>query len=384
MLERIISMLLVFFVTLPALSANNRANSIGVEPIHLGTPLESRYAGKPERTAWDLEIYDNKLFVSGGDYDKSTGPVPIFYYDLQEKLWVNTGTVPDEQIERFYMLGDVLTAAGADPTDGWELGNYYTFNGITWDIHRVIPGAIHTFDFIEFDGKLFAATAVQAGQFPVCVSANGGLSFEQVPFYRDGQILDTSVLPIDDGSMPPYQLRAYDFIQLDGNLYALFYFYVNGSLELSVYRYQNNAFHFYAPLPPNVVFASASHEALAAKVTFQGRTFFSTGRLYGTEDLLSYTKITFSENAKVTDLQVINNILYVSVYEKQEDGTYRISLWHNETGKYGDFYEDFYFNYPAPAQCFTYCEGIFYFGMGEGTLSETNDANGSVLAVKPV
>ena len=382
MLERIISMLLTLFVTLPAISANNRANSLEVEPVYLGTPLESYYAGKSERTAWDLEIYDNKLFVSGGDYDKSTGPVPIFYYDLKNNQWIDSGTVPDEQIERFYTFGDTLTAAGADPTGGWELGNYYTFNGNTWDIHRVVPDAIHMHDMVEFDGKLFVGTGVPAGESPICVSEDGGITFTKVALYRENQLLDTAVAPNEQGTIPPYQLRVYDFMVLEDNLYALFYFYVNGRLELSIYRYHDNAFHYYAPLPPNVVFAPISHEALATKVTFQGRVFCSTGRLYGTEDMISYTKITFSEDAKVTDLQVIDNVLYASVYEMQADGTYRVSLWHNETGKYGDFFEDFYFTYPAPAQCFTYCDGVFYFGMGEGILSDANEANGSVLTVQ--
>ena len=91
--------------------------------------------------------------------------------------------------------------------------------------------------------------------------------------------------------------------------------------------------------------------------------------------------VDFGQEAIVTDLLVQNDRLYACVTAKDDNGTYRNSVWVNDGFQPDSFREIFYYYFSCPAQCFEYQNGNFYFGMGEGTLSESNEDNGTILTV---
>lgn len=345
---------------------------------NLGIPLTDYYPdGIVARTPWDVEIYDGKLFVAGGDYDANSGPVPIYYYDISEGSWFNSGTVPDEQIEHFKIINGILMAPGCDPRDGWNLGNIYALQDGSWVTNRNIPGGIHQFDLIEFDGKIFVGLGVVPGQYPIAVSDDDGNAFHQITMYKDGQPIDTTV-PAGTTSV---QIRVYDFFTLNGSLYAYYCMYVDGSFTLEIYQYRDDGFYYYSDMPNLLKTRRTTYRTFDEKAEYDGKVYFTTGKLYVTSDMKTVEKITLTENCAVTDIRMIENDLYAISATPNEDGSYRTSLWCRKSGDAEQFREIFFFDFPCPAQCFTYYNGTMYFGMGDGILSESDPANGTILSV---
>lgn len=345
---------------------------------NLGIPLSDYYPnGIPARSAWDVEFYDGKLFVAGGDYDANSGPVPIYCYDFTENTWKYTGTVPDEQVEHFKIIQGKLMTPGCDPKAGWDLGNIYVYGDNRWTTVRNIPGGIHQFDLIEFDGNIFVGLGTVPGQFPIAVSKDNGTAFSQLMMYKNGIPLDTSV-PDDAQSV---QIRVYDFFTLNKQLYAYYFRYVDKVRTHEIYRYDNDAFHYYCDLPENISTNRINYRIFDEKAEYDGQLYFTTGNLYVTSDWKSVEKIKFPAGCIVTDIRVIDNSLYAVTSQKQPDGTYRTALWCKEQNKTDEFREILYFSFPCPAQSFTYANGTIYFGMGDGTLSNSNSANGTILAI---
>ena len=343
---------------------------------NLGIPLSEYYRdGIRARTAWDVEIYNEKLFVASGDYDANSGPVHIYEYDLNEGLWRDSATVLDEQIERFIILDDGLLAPGCDPRQDWTYGNIYRYEDDTWNTYRTIPGGIHQFDAVKFDGKLFVGLGVAPGEYPVAMSEDGGQSFQSVSMYKDGIPLDTSV-----AENISVQIRIYDFFILNDQLYAFYFRYFENNLTLELYRYDNGAFYYHSDLPGKFSYKRINYEVFNAKAEYQGTMYFTTGNLYTSKDMKSANRISFGSNANVPDLRVIGDQLYACVVSPTEDGQYRSSIWVKSQSN-NQFKEVFYFIFPCPAQSFTYHDGVFYFGMGDGILSDHNPNNGTILKV---
>ncbi len=343
---------------------------------HLGIPLASYYPeGITARTAWDVEIHDGKLFVGGGDYDANSGPVPIYHYDLETNTWAGGDQMPDEQIERFISVGDTLIAPGCDPREDWTFGNLYRYENGTWHILRNIPGGIHQLDVVEFEGKLFVGLGVSAGEYPIAVSEDGGTTFSQVTMYKDSKPLDTSA-----NGATYLQIRVYDFFIYENSLYAFYLRNDNTQTLMELYQYRDGAFHYYSDLPQKLTFRRISYQAFCGKAQYRDTMYFTTGNLYFSNDMVTASQISFGEKTLVSDLRVIEDKLYVCVISPTEDGQYRTSIrCKTQTGNL--FREIFYFTFPSPAQSFTYHDGVFYFGMGAGTLSDLNETNGTILKI---
>lgn len=347
----------------------------------LGIPLEEYYPeGIPGRTAWDVEVYEDKLFVASGDYDKNIGPVHIFYYDLNEKSWIESGTVSDEQIEQFYFIDGKLISPGCDPKQDWNWGNLYIYENDQWITKRTIPGGIHGFDMIKFDGQLFVAAGVLPGQLPVFVSNDGGDTFREVPMFKDDQPYSTAIDP--EITVKSALVRCYDFFICNSELYAFCYRNINDDYQMMIFRYQDGGFYYHSDLPRSLSYSRSSFEIFRTKVQYENKAWFSTGKLYVSQDMISAEEITLEENSIVTDLRIIEGRLYVMTVTPKENGEYITSVWVKKLLAKNEFQKLFYFTYPSPAQSFTYYKEHFYFGMGDGTLSESEPTNGEVLSVK--
>ena len=369
--------IILIYTILPILSpifSSTASKEVSYE--HLGIPLEGYYTqGIRARTAWDVEIYDGKLFVGAGDYDANSGPVPIYYYDLQTGAWIHSGTVADEQVERFLILQDILMVPGCDPRQDWTYGNIYRYEEGIWNTYRNIPGGIHQFDICEYDDMLFVGLGVANGQYPIAVSYDGGQTFNQVPMYDNGLPLDT-----DSPTGASLQIRVYDFFILNGQLYAIYFRNDGTKITFHIYQYQDGAFHYYSDMTQSLTFRRTNYKLCTAKAELNGTMYIATGNLYMTQDMKTLNPIFLGDHSIVNDLRVIDNTLYVCVISQTKDGQYRTTMFHmSDSGN--QFQELFYFTFAAPAQSFTYSDGAFYFGMGDGKLSECNEANGSILKV---
>ena len=171
------------------------AGACGKDYIEVGVPYAETFPnGEIARNLWDLYIYDGKIYLGGGDYSLNSGPVDIFAYDLAEEKFVLTGSVEDEAIVNFVQIGEKFIATGTDPMEDWSMGNFYVLTSQGWEKQRVLPFCVHNFDLIEFEGKIYAGMGGDYGHNPIAVSTDGGLTFEEIPLYLNGQ----EILALDD------------------------------------------------------------------------------------------------------------------------------------------------------------------------------------------
>lgn len=335
------------------------------------SPLFKVYPSMPSaRSPHDMILWEGRLYVGAGDYSANTGPIGLWCYEPTGGEWQYEGTVPDEAITRFAILGGTLTAPGTDPTGEWELGNYYVRNGDSWQTLSTIPGGIHNFDMAEYDGKLFAGLGVEAGHFPIACSEDNGQSFYPVEMRRNGIAIETN------GNFS----RVYDLFLHGGKLYAAFFQQNQGAdPTYELYRYENGIFVFdnqwYGKLA-NLTFTSG---IVAAKAEFKGRTFFTTGYLYVTADMNSLTQVQFPKNELIADLIVAGDALYVLGSEAQAEGSYRISVWKNESGADTGFRKVVTLPYDAQPLSLAYDGEAFYVGIGN--VYAPTEKSGTILRI---
>jgi hypothetical protein len=127
----------------------------------LGQP--TAYRGEVARKINDLMLYEDRLYLGNGDWFKNTGPTEIVYYDFSQQEFVKEFTVDEEAIVRYRRYGNHLFLPGCDSTESWEFGNLYVRDALGWQKYRTIPRGLHVFDFAEYAGRWYVATASNFG-----------------------------------------------------------------------------------------------------------------------------------------------------------------------------------------------------------------------------
>ncbi len=350
----------------------NKSNECidSIEYTELGNPSSERYlVGIRARCPWDMILWDNMLYIGSGDYDTNRGPIDIWRYNIQQGTWENSGAVPDEEVNRFCIINNSLVIPGTDPREDWDFGNYYMLENGEWKTVRSLPGGIHNFDMVEYNGKIFAGLGVNEGEYPIACSIDGGKTFEQVEMHKNGTAVDTS-----GGEF----IRVYDLFVYNNQLYALFS-YKGDETSLDLYRYDNGVFVFDNQWYQKIHQKRYIGNIIGAKTEFKGKMFFTTGYLYATSDMADLTHIKFPNSEIVYDLYVDNDCLYALCGQRQSDGNYKISVWRNDGGEATDFIEIFNFIYSVPPISMVCSNGKFYIGIGGYTFE--NDKNGMILFI---
>lgn len=316
-----------------------------VKPHSLGVPYSHLEAGA--RTVWDLVLFEGKLYAGAGDFDNNISPEYVMRYDFEKGKWENCGVVHDEQINRFLILDGDLYIPGTDPTGSWESGAFYRLENGTFVEYATVPHGVHTFDMALYGGVLFVALGVDDGRYPVARSHDGGMTFETVFFYRDGE-----AVPTENGKMIN---RCYDLFLLKDSLYAVYFD--------ELYRFDKtlSAFVFEKPF---LTRPSAGGVAvpIQSDALFADRLFYTTTTLYAaelSEDGVSDPEaISFDGVERVTHLFVWEDTLYLLAY-----GEGRVRVFETKDGEH--FSEAISFESEIRANSFVYDGKCFYFGMGE-------------------
>lgn len=377
LLSRALSLLLCLIFCASLLScAKEPPETVDMIPFsELGNPAKEAFPDNGiARCPWDMIVYKSRLYLGGGDYDKNAGPVPVFSYDMRKDAWHTADALPEEEINRFLLLDDTLFTVGVDPKEEWSFGNYYTLEDGVWVKKRTLPDAIHNFDLLSHNGMLFASLGVQAGKYPVVCSKDGGESFTEVVFEKDGTPLDTTAYQI---------VRVHDFICFDGTLYALFT-YGDGKLSHDLYRYdaERGVFLFDNAWGEKLKRINMNNMQITSKDSEGDTLYLATGRLYATTDMQTLTDITPEGVQLVCDLYRDGSCLYLLCAAKTTDGSgkFKTSVYMLWEGEQPFFTELFNLVYDVPALSLAVDGDDFYIGMGNTT--KENDKNGTVLYVK--
>lgn len=336
----------------------------------LGIPtLENYPSDFMSRYPYDMYLYDGKIYIGAGDYDKNTGPVTVWAYDIAEKTWVDTGSVPDEAVMRFVEIGGQLVIPGTDPRGSWDFGNYYVLSDGVWETVRNIPNGIHNFDMVEFDGAIFCGIGTNPGLFPIVRSTDGGKTFTQVKMYKNGSLLNSQDAEFN---------RVYILYVIDDALFGMYL--TKTGIEL--YSYDGTSFHFVKSLYDEIAAVKdlGMHPIHAWEI-YKNRLWLASGHLGFSENGEDFQGIYFPNGDKreiVYDIIVYGDTLYVLCGIESENG-YTISVMESLSDETNKFKKTLFFEYEIPAVRFTFDGNAFYFGMANNL--SPHDKTGEILRV---
>ncbi len=341
------------------------------EMVELGVQLSDRFPnGEVARCVWDLYYKDDKIYLGSGDYDLNSGPTDICAYDLAKNQFIVTGSVEDEAVLKFIEIDGKLLTPGTDPQASWEVGNYYVLNDSGWEKHRVLPHAIHAFDMIEFDKKIYVAIGSDSGYSPLIVSADGGLTFNHVDFYKDGKV----VSPLNS----PNFSRCYDFFTLKNELYVILVNFYSDYNDFEIYRLDNGKMQFYSDAETFIYGNRASVRLVTACAEHNNLLYLSTNYLYTSVDGDIFNKLELPENQQVSDFFIENNIMYILSYVYKDNQNFEITVYtYNLTNKH--FNSVWNFNYQVPPLSFVKVKNNIYIGMGNK--NAPHEKNGALIRI---
>ena len=346
--------------------------------VELGVVCDNWYgSGSKANYAWDIKVWNGKVYRAAGDYDKNSGATTILAYDIANRRWVKTGTADDEAIHRFVEIGGTLYTPGIDAIGNWDTGNFYVLDEDgKWKMTRNLPNGLHCFDMIEFDGKIFAGLGTETLGDTVAVSQDQGKTFTFIPLYRDGTLLDTSGYEYS---------RTYAFVEYTGDLYALVTFKKTGSLSYDrfVFRYEDGKMQYQSVADSRLTGQTGSNY-WQGKVEWKGVCYLTSTALNAVTDFSkpeTHKQISMPNGGVVSDILVHNDQLYVLSYKFQEDMTCNAVIYKSATGEEGSFTEVASFHYAAFPISFDFDGEHFYVGTGM-CLADSSKA-GMILRVKP-
>ena len=342
--------------------------------LDLGIPLMTKYPSSERkdvisRRVWDMQFYNNRIYIGSGDYDQNTGPVDVYYYDIDSNEFINEGTLPDEQINRFIIIDDKIMIPGTDPKEGWELGNYYVWEDNTWIKKRNLPGGVHCFDLIEYKGNIFAGIDSESDS-TIVMSTDGGETFSYVYMYDElGNKTN-----IAEASNNTY--RVYDLFELQGSLYAF--------CNRRIYKYNETENRFYKIAGNSVNYGYmpvVNYVPLKTKITFKDKLILVNGTIKYTDDLETYKTVFFDKTTHIYDVIERNGEIYFLCNSPVDDG-YITSVY--KTRDCENFELVLYYSYMDYAFSFE-CDdnNCFYFGIATDIASGEASANsGKILRIE--
>jgi len=335
----------------------------------IGIPYKNIYEYGEEiyaRNVWDMHAYKGLLYIGAGNYSNSSpapnaGSVPIISYDPKANTFTTEGKVDDEQIDCFRVLNDVLYIPGIDAIQNHQYGNYYFKKSNIWIKRRVIPKAIHIFDMMFFDNKLFAGISTPNGA-AVATSVDNGNKWSIVNLGK--------------------KQRVYSLLKVQDKLYAFKQFKVDQDLkrgDFSVAEYRDGSFYPREDLKEGLLFPAKNRnrkkiirisrsETLDDKAVYLAAYYYNNPFCFFVATSLEREKV-LVEQIKISslyiprDLIIRDDIVYFLCSKKVGKRFMNIVL-KSTKDNLTQPKELFYFESSAFARSFEYLNGNFYFGLG--------------------
>ncbi len=335
-------------------------------------------SGNIANYAWDVHIFDGKIYRGAGDYDKNAGKTQFVAFNLSTKTWEKMELSTDMAIHTFVEIDGKLYAPGIDSTDsdGWAWGNYYVLEDGKWVKFRNIPNGIHCFDMIGFDNKIFVAMGGNNEQQMIAVSSDGGKTFSHLPIYRGSK-------PLDPSGYDPKWFRGYDFVEYNGNLYALLSYRINnGNYARDVYRYEGDKMVY---VGRDGFSGRVGRNYWQAAFEWKDTCYIAAKGLFAITDFSSAAKkevIAMPGKEIVSDAILHNDTMYTLGYNANADGSYQIAIYKSTTGKVDSFTQVANFKYEGMPYSFDFDGSYFYVGIGQPSANDASKA-GMLLRVKP-
>ncbi len=345
----------------------------------IGAPAAAYYPDNlMARNALDLYVYDGRLYVGCGDYDKNTAPTPVLSCALDDLgQWQKEASLPDEQIGRFVTVGGRLTIPGIDPDGRPKTGTYYQLTKDGWQTRTGLPHNLHNFDMVQYKGALFAALGAQPGSSPLAVSRDGGKTYKLVRMIKDGKPVDTSAYAL---------IRSYNLYQVGGQLYGDVWWAKesDNTWSYEIYRYEKGKFVYVSDLRKSIKGGQNGYTVppLWTKATLKDTLFLSAGYLYTTKDMKTFTPVVLQENTRTYDLYRHGKRLYILTAIPKQEGentTYTVEIYSIANPQKERYRLEARFDSPVIPTALAVDKEHFFIATGDWHIA--NRQNGTILCM---
>lgn len=360
----------LFFMT--ACSSHKKddlSSNLSASIVYLGNPYSIIYPNGEaiySRNIWDMQLFDEKIFLGAGNSSnqgssQNSGPLPVMAYDIKRGQFVQEEMIRDEQIDLYKIIDGTLYIPGHDATGSWEWGNFYQRNNEgRWVMYRNVPKALHLYDLVSKENKLFAAIGLYEGA-AVGITEDMGKHWKIFPLGRS---------------------RVYSFLPVDDTLFALKKFKRTDETYFSVAQYLHDGtfsarfdISIYKMFPQTVlkqVYAKAVHI-----LPLKEKTLYIGAYKYNDHQSLPFglyvasldhnkfqsKRVKLDPNFIPRDILLHDDKVNLLVEDKQKNGTI-IRVLESSVENLLEWKELFYFKYPTFARSFERVDNTFYFGMG--------------------
>lgn len=347
----------------------------------LGQPFKT---GLYARNVWDMQLFDNKIYLGHGNSSNSgptpnAGPIPVIYYDIANSNFVTQYTVDEEQINIYKVINGLLTIPGHDSRGQWNYGNYYFLENNTWRKISTLPKAVHVYDMINYNSKLYAAVGTD-GFSEVLVSIDNGTTWN-------------SAIPSSGPKFVTCAGRAYCLFQQNGLLFASSCLSGNASSSLNnllkIDQSTSNVIKFssskFIPEAYNTTYKMIRTQNVNGKLLFIN-AFINNDHQYIPDLMYCSSEIGISKEITLPDpysvpidILIRDTISYVLAYKKISSNNYINYVFSsNDQIKWTEVLR---FTQPTFSRSFEEVNGDFYFGLGCDYMS-VSDSTGKILRIR--
>lgn len=194
--------------------------------VFVGNPYKSVYKSGEAiyaRNIWDMQLFEGKIYLGAGNSSnygpaQNAGRVDVVSLDPISGKFDYEYKVAEEQVDIFKVYNDSLYIPGHDATQKWDFGNIYKKSANKWFKYRTLPKALHVYDLVVKDNKIFTAVGLYGGG-AVFVSDMTAQKWQQIPQGKG---------------------RVYSFIEVKDELFAVKKFKKKHPRDLNITQWLND------------------------------------------------------------------------------------------------------------------------------------------------
>lgn len=393
-----------------AVSQNNHTANIVVK---LGNPLAKDGIKGRALNVWDLQVFDNKIYIAGGSTVTNAGPINVWAYNPDTQSFENEYTVAEEAIEHFRVFDNELYIPAADPRHG-DANKFYrqTINSKWKKYASKNVRLAHVRDLIKtrnvsllFVGNNRNPDNKNNDAPGTAITTDDGISFQSAGiddspsvgdivftdynwffsvFSYQGKIYaPTSLLKdawTEAGAIAIYDHKQEKFI-LDAKLDNS-EFIPRSQIDINQGKYGfETIYRMWHPVEFNncLVYPVRSYSNSNKKREYLGKYMNSIG-FYLKEDMgKTPIEIKLPHRAKGEDILIIDGELYVLANKRINREKFLIYVYKTQEPLRGKWSEVLHFNSTNKARSFEYLDGTFYFGLGQDYVEAISNS-GDILS----
>lgn len=366
----------------------------------LGNPSAEDGLSGRALNVWDLQVFNQKIYLGAGSVADNSGPIKVWAYDPSKKTFVSEYTLHEEAIEHFQVIDNALYIPAADPR-GNDSNKYYRkqTDGEWKKFASPAVGLAHVRKIVQLDDKsLLVVGNGRSSQQPpaqppgAAITRDRGASFQEVEvtgipptgnsifidfswflsaFSFDGKVYAVNSILRDTGGYEGY-LTVYDpdtqKLELDLTIDASKFIPVS-NIDEEAGKYGLEAiYHIWRTeeFLGNLVYSVKTFSNIDNNNSIQKNYLNSLG-LYVKESMdKPPQEIKFAPQAVGEDLLVIDNELYALANQKHDEENFTVSIYKTTTpADLSSWSEVLSFESANRARSFEYLDNTFYFGLGQ-------------------